>query len=156
MGNPVLKSVGIELVLFFDGASRGNPGKAGAGAMLYDQTNNKQLQSLTKFLGVKTNNEAEYHALILGLKCIIDVLIPEITVSQLDIFGDSQLIIRQTRGEYRVNKAHLRILANQVHELLKILRTHITEINIGYIPREENQIADSLANQAIDQRKLPK
>jgi ribonuclease HI len=147
-----MKSVGIELILFFDGASRGNPGIAGAGAMLYDRTNRKQLRSLTKFLGVKTNNESEYHALILGLQSIIELITHDVTINRLEILGDSQLIIRQTRGEYRVNKAHLKQLANQVHELLQALSSHISTVNIRYIPREENHIADSLANQAIDQR----
>jgi ribonuclease HI len=152
MGIHAMKSEGLELFLYFDGASRGNPGKAGAGALIYDQTNNKELRSLTKYLGIKTNNEAEYNALILGLQYVVDLLAQKITVSHLEIRGDSQLIIRQTRGEYRVNKPHLKPLANQVQELLRNLRKYIAEVNIHYLPREENRMADSLANQAIDQR----
>jgi len=124
--------------LFTDGASRNNPGEAGGGIFLKDGDN-----EWTKaiYLGKKTNNEAEYLALIEGLKLAKDK-----GAKELELFMDSQLIIKQLRGEYKVKKNHLIPLFNEARTLLfafsKWTATHVL--------RAQNKEADRLANLAID------
>lgn len=128
--------------LFTDGASRGNPGKAGAGAVLLDEYG-RELVTKSEFLGVCTNNLAEYQALILGLRAA-----REIGCRKVDIFLDSELIVRQVRGTYKVKNAALKPLYTKVQQLLQWFE-HYT---IAHVPRSENARADELANRGIDER----
>ncbi len=92
---------------FFDGASRGNPGKAGAGALMINEEG-KVIWETSRFLGQKTNNEAEYMALILLLKAA-----KEHGVRSLRVFGDSKLVVSQVSRQWKINLPHLRLLAQQ-------------------------------------------
>lgn len=132
--------------LFVDGASRNNPGPAGAGlCILKDE---KPFLKKGAYLGKKTNNQAEYLALLLGLFYLKKTMSSDDLVL---VISDSQLLVRQLQGAYRVKEPHLKPL----YELAKLM---LSEINydIAHVLREENTAADEQANTAIDKKtKLP-
>jgi len=129
-----------EYVMFFDGSSKGNPGISGAGACICE--NEEEIWFQTMFVGDhETNNVAEYSGLILGLQEAVRRNIKEITVK-----GDSELVIKQMRGEYKVKSSHLRELYNKA---LKLSQT-FDKITFIHIFREFNTRADLLSNQAFD------
>ena len=132
----------LEFYIQADGASRGNPGKAGVGAVISD-TRGRTVKELKCFLGMATNNVAEYRAVILALEKAL-----ELGGGSVTICLDSELVVRQLRGEYRVREAHLQILHGQALEILN----RFSKYAIHYVPREENRRADQLANEAIDQK----
>lgn len=127
-------------VLAIDGAARGNPGPAGAGAALLDGQGNT-LAEVGRFLGKATNNEAEYQALMLGLNLALDR-----GFSRLSINTDSELLANQLNGSYRVKEPRLKKLFSEVHQLLG----KFEKWEIKAVPREQNRLADRLANLAID------
>lgn len=129
--------------LFTDGASRGNPGEAGAGSVLLD-TAGQELAVRSLYLGQCTNNVAEYKALRLGLQSAL-----ELGCSHLEIFLDSQLIVRQIQGQYKVKNAALKPLFLEVKQLLAGLQ----DWSVAHVPREQNKRADELANRGIDEKK---
>jgi ribonuclease HI len=133
---------GYQLILYIDGASRGNPGRAGAGIWITDGEG-KKISEVSRYLGHKTNNEAEYWALLLGLKEA-----KRLGGEALQIFTDSELVERQIKGVYRVKDLDLKTLHKIVIENLK----RFSSFEIESIPREENKEADRLANQAIRRR----
>lgn len=136
------KLAGQALLLYSDGASRGNPGEAGAGITIQDEKGN-ELVGTGKYLGKCTNNEAEYRALLLGLeKC------GEFGRGSLKIHLDSELIVKQIRGEYRVKHPNLQPLYKKTMQKLSDFAT----FTIRHVRREKNRRADELANQAIDNR----
>jgi len=130
-------------VLFIDGASRGNPGPAAAGGVIY--LGQERLAEFSEKLGIKTNNQAEYEALLRGL-----ALLRELGFEEVEIRSDSQLVVRQIKGQYRVKEAKLKPLFNQAQEALKELKQH----DIVHIDRQLNQEADGLANRALDRDRL--
>jgi ribonuclease HI len=128
------------LIGYFDGASRGNPGDAGAGACLIGDDGNVTWE-LAEYLGRKTNNEAEYTALIR--------LLAELKfrgIRYVEIRGDSKLVICQVKREWKINFPHLRELASRAWELMDGM-----EVELKWIPREKNKLADALSNKAIDE-----
>lgn len=129
--------------LFTDGGSRGNPGPAAAGAIIKDKTG-EVLFEKGQFLGQATNNEAEYRALLLGLKASAD-LKPD----QLVVLLDSELVYYQLRGDYRVKNP---ILAKLWQEAKKIEK-NFPKVIYKHIPREKNTHADALVNEALDRVK---
>jgi ribonuclease HI len=131
-----------EFFIHADGASRGNPGEAGAGAVISD-ARGRTIKELKCSLGLTSNNVAEYRALILALEKALELGARSVTV-----FLDSELVVRQVRGEYRVREPHLKILYQRAKEILN----QFSQFSILYIPREENRRADQLANEAVDQR----
>ena len=133
-GNQQTKSMHT---LFFDGCSKGNPGRAGAGAVLYDELKNEVFAE-SVFAGYSaTNNEAEYTGLILGLNETLKRGIMEIQVR-----GDSQLIIRQMQGKYKVNSSNLIPL----HQCATKLASKFTKIDFEHVYRNDNKRADALSN----------
>jgi ribonuclease HI len=128
------------LRIFTDGAARGNPGPAGLGVVIEDE-NGMRLRGLHRWLGVATNNEAEYHALIEGLKAV-----SEWKPDRLEIFLDSKLVAEQVKGNYRVKEPRLQRLYLEAKELL----SGFPEVEIKHVEREKNKGADALANMAID------
>lgn len=128
--------------LFTDGASRGNPGQAGAGAVLLG-ADGEELAARAEYLGVCTNNVAEYRALLLGL----DEALAR-GCQQLAISLDSELIVRQIQGRYKVKNETLLPLYAQVQQRLARLRNW----SINHVLRAQNSRADQLANQGIDNR----
>jgi ribonuclease HI len=131
-----------EFFIQADGASRGNPGESAAGAVISD-SRGRTVKELKCFLGMATNNVAEYRAVILALKKAL-----ELGAGSVTVYLDSELVVRQLRGEYKVREGHLKILHQQAVEILNQFSKYV----IHYVPREENRRADQLANEAIDQR----
>ena len=128
------------MILYADGGSRGNPGPAGSGAYLEDEAGNP-VARVYKYIGETTNNVAEYSALIFGLKEA-----QRQGAEDLLVRLDSQLVVRQIEGVYRVKEPTLQKLHEQALTLLKNFRS----FRIEHIPREENAEADKLANLAMD------
>ena len=131
-----------KIIIHADGASRGNPGPAGAGALLYDPGGILKAQ-LSRYLGETTNNVAEYQALILGLQ-----MAREQGATRIQVLADSLLIVEQLKGSYRVKSPHLLPLWRQAKKELQYFEAHA----ISHVPRAENSLADGLANQGIDQK----
>ncbi len=131
-----------RLKVYSDGAARGNPGPAGAGAVLVSP-DGATVASLGRFLGEATNNYAEYHGLILGLQRAL-----ELGVSEVQVYADSQLVIRQLGGQYRVRNEGLRPLFDEALRLLRSFRKY----ELHHIPRERNTAADEMSNRAIDEK----
>jgi len=125
-----------------DGAARGNPGLAGAGAVLFDEEG-QVLERLGKFLGRQTNNVAEYQGLLLGLRRA-----RELGAEELEIVADSELMIRQLSGAYQVRATALRELHSEALSLLKAFR----KVKLMHVPRAQNGEADEMSNRAIDER----
>ena len=129
--------------LFTDGASRGNPGPSGIGVVAKDEVGELIFQ-YNKFIGNGTNNRAEYTALMEGLRELIKLYSPEDV--DLTINADSQLMIRQLRGEYRIKNRDLLKLKGEVDRLTGSFKS----VKFVHIPREMNREADKLANMALD------
>jgi ribonuclease HI len=133
----------MNFSLFSDGGSRGNPGPAGAGFALFDEKNT-EIFAGKKFLGIATNNVAEYNALILGIEKAI-----EMGGKNLSCFLDSELIVKQLNGEYRVKHPDMKPLFAQV----QTLKNHFQSVSFTHVRREKNKRADELANHAMDSKK---
>ncbi|QDZ19678.1 ribonuclease H-like protein [Chloropicon primus] len=128
-------------VIQFDGGARGNPGIAGAGVVLFSPEGDI-VEKKSLFLGERvTNNQAEYQALIMGLQLGLDL-----GHTKLEVEGDSELVINQVVGNYEVNNKKLKALMKKVVEVLE----QMEDIVIRHIPRDQNKIADELANIAMD------
>jgi ribonuclease HI len=126
-----------------DGASRGNPGPAAIGVVIEDDQGNR-LRTFHRFIGVRTNNEAEYQALIDGLKAVA-AWKPD----RLEIYLDSKLVVEQVNGTYRVKKPELQPLYQQV----KVLLGGFSDSpEIKHVERAGNKGADKLANMALDEQ----
>lgn len=133
----------MNVNLYTDGAARGNPGEAGGGIVLED--GRKTIEKFVYF-GKKTNNESEYLALIEGLKLAV-----EKGAETLTIHMDSELIVKQLKGEYKVKNERLIVLHRQAMKLLARLKW-----SANHIKREKNKRADFLANLAIDSSSSPR
>ena len=127
--------------VYSDGGSRGNPGQAAIGCVLYDAATKKVIQEYKESIGVETNNIAEYKALIKGIE-LAAAFHPNQVVCHLD----SELVVKQVKGEYKVKMPHLVPLIAEVQNYIKQMPMTI----FTYIPRSQNQAADALVNQALD------
>jgi ribonuclease HI len=130
-----------EAVLWTDGAARGNPGPAGIGAIL-KSASGEVLYTGSEFLGHTTNNVAEYKAVLLGLNGALSH-----GVERIEVRADSELLIKQLKGEYRVKSPGLRPLFDEARRLISRFKS----VKLTHIRRELNGEADRLANQGIDQ-----
>lgn len=130
----------MRLVLYVDGASRGNPGHSGAGVLVADESG-RVLEETSRYLGEGTNNEAEYRALILALSRAA-----ELGATEVEVHTDSELMARQISGQYRVKHANLKPLFEEVGILLARFRARA----VHHVSRGLNSRADGLANRAID------
>lgn len=137
----------MTLVANTDGASRGNPGESGIGVIVRDETG-KEILRIHGHIGVATNNEAEYIALETLLRGVRKLKNPPCT--RLLVHSDSELMVKQVNGEYRVKDEGLRKHFSQVARLLE--QSPFT-VEVKHIPREQNRDADRLANIGIDTRK---
>ncbi|MGD1119208.1 MAG: ribonuclease HI family protein [Dehalococcoidales bacterium] len=129
-----------KATIYTDGAARGNPGPAAIGVVIKDETG-KVVATIAQCLGTTTNNQAEYRAIIAGLEKAISL-----GAHQVIIKSDSELVVKQLNGLYRVKHVALRPLYLEVLRLTGALEG----FNISYIPRTQNTAADALANQALD------
>jgi ribonuclease HI len=124
-----------KVIIYSDGASKGNPGASGIGVVLSDQEG-KMLAEISEFVGVTTNNVAEYKALIRGLEEAI-----KLEADEVEISTDSELLARQISGVYKVKAPHLKELHALVISLLRTFR----KVSISHVMREHNRLADKLA-----------
>jgi ribonuclease HI len=129
-----------QLTIYTDGAARGNPGPAGAGAFLTGP-DGETVDEVTEYLGEATNNVAEYRALVLGLERARDL-----GARRVEIRADSELVVKQMLGEYRVRNADLRVIFRRA----KALESEFDSVDYVHVRREKNRDADRLANLAID------
>ena len=135
--------------VYTDGASRGNPGKAGIGIIIYDE-NNFILTSSNEYLGEATNNQAEYKALLKGTEMIKKMIESgKRDFDNIEFYTDSELMVRQINFDYQVKEPQLALLNNMFHVRMKKLGKKYT---ITHIDRELNKAADRLANHAIDNK----
>jgi len=131
-----------KVVIYTDGASRGNPGLSGAGAFITTE-DGRVVSRIARFLGEMTNNMAEYTALLIGLKEAQRVGAEEVTIR-----SDSELLVKQLEGRYKVKNETLKILHGSAMDLLAGFKRW----KAAHIPREKNAEADRLANAGIDDR----
>jgi ribonuclease HI len=129
-----------RVILYTDGAARGNPGPAAIGIVLTD-ARGKVLQEFGERIGETTNNVAEYRALVRGL-----TLAAALHADEIEIRTDSELMARQLDGAYRVKSANLKPLHDQARRAL----AQFASVSIQHIPRAQNRRADALANAALD------
>ncbi len=134
------KEAGGVFRVYVDGGSRGNPGPSGAGAVIIDPLG-RVVKRLKKHLGVGTNNRAEYMALIMGLEAA-----RALGAERVHVYADSELVVRQVTGRYRVKSPALEPLYKKVKGLLSAF----ISFRISHVPRSANSEADGLANEAMD------
>ena len=127
------------LSLYIDGASRGNPGQSSCAFII--EKNGKIVEEKSQYLGIKTNNQAEYMALLMVLERVI-----EMNELNVQIFSDSELLVKQINGFYQVKSENLRPLFQKYLEL----KQKLTNIEIYHISRERNKLADKLCNQELN------
>jgi ribonuclease HI len=137
-----LNSQPEHLLIHTDGAARGNPGPAGAAALLYDDTG-ACVSEIIQYLGTATNNFAEYKGLVLGLSRA-----KEIGARSIEVVTDSELMAKQWSGEYRVKNKALKPL----YEEAKGIARHFESVDVRHVRRGGNAAADAAANRAIDER----
>jgi ribonuclease HI len=132
-----------ELLIYADGGARGNPGPAAIGAVVLDPSTDPpaRLATVSESIGVATNNVAEYRALIAALEAA-----RRFPAQRARIRLDSQLLVRQLEGRYRVKQPHLRPYFERARELL----AEYDDVDIAHVRREENTEADALVNAALD------
>ena len=131
----------MKVYLYVDGAARGNPGPAGIGVVIKSE-NDETLLEVSDYIGKTTNNVAEYMALIRGLEETMDM-----GNKSVEVFSDSELLVKQIKGEYKVKNEGLVPLYHHLMSLVKKLN----HFSISHTVREENQHADELANRGIDE-----
>jgi ribonuclease HI len=130
------------LTIYTDGASRGNPGESGAGVIIYNHSG-EVVKKVKAYLGTTTNNVAEYMALIIALKEAISM-----KADAVQLFSDSELMVRQITGIYRIKDSKMQVLAREAKKLV----AHFIRFEIRSIERGHNKEADELANLAIDEK----
>lgn len=128
------------MIIYCDGGARGNPGPAACAFVVYDDTK-KHIFTGGKYLGETTNNQAEYSAVIEALKWVT-------TQSSITFFLDSELVVKQLKGEYKVKDENLKIKKEEIDKLIVNCRLKIK--NFIHIPRERNSVADKKVNQILD------
>jgi ribonuclease HI len=131
----------MRATLFADGGSRGNPGPAASGAVLI-APDGSVLREIGEYLGVATNNVAEWRAVISGLEAA-----RELGIDELDVRLDSELVVRQLKGEYRVKHPDLIPL----HARARRIVSQFTHFAIRHVPRAENKLADAVVNRYLDE-----
>jgi ribonuclease HI len=132
-----------SMTLHTDGGARGNPGPSGAGISLLDVETGEAVFEAGYFLGTMTNNQAEYTGLLKGLDAVIRAAPDEVA-----IYSDSELMVKQINGDYRVKNPNIKPLYEQAYQKLK----QIPKWKIHHVRREENRRADQLANMAMDMK----
>lgn len=132
-----------KLTINCDGGSRGNPGPAAIGAVVFNETG-EELIRLKRTIGVTTNNQAEYQAVVMALEWIKENYCTAVVHARLD----SELVVKQLKGEYRIKNQELRPLIEHVHQLVRNIGGQVI---FEHVRREENKIADLLVNQALDE-----
>ena len=128
-----------KLCIFVDGSSRGNPGPAGVGVAVFEPDNTDAMAEISKYIGITTNNVAEYEAVIHALRWMIHT-----GAKRAVLKLDSELVYKQIEGVYRVKSPHIALLMKRI----KTLRTRIDDLSFTLIPRDDNKLANRLAQKA--------
>ncbi len=142
-----------NLKIYTDGGARGNPGPAACGAVIKNEKGEIILEA-SKFIGIATNNQAEYRALILALEKAREILSlgknakSYIKNKNLECYLDSELVVKQLNREYKIKNEGLKPLFAQARDLI----SNFNSVKFIYIPREQNKLADKLANKELDAR----
>ena len=134
----------MKATLFADGGSRGNPGPAASGAVLFGE-DGQVLREVGTYLGVSTNNVAEWTGLLTGLEAALDLGVDDLAVRL-----DSELVVKQISGAYRVKHAGLIPL----HAKAKVLLRKFAHVDVQHVRRKQNAAADALVNQVLDAHRL--
>jgi len=139
----------MEIEIFTDGGSRGNPGPAAIGVVIKEKSG-KKIYNIGRYIGISTNNDAEYKALLEGLSYLVEhfkVRSVEMKMGlNVSCFLDSELVVKQMNGEYKVKNPNIKTLWKKIKELER----RFSSIEYVHIPREKNSEADYLVNQALD------
>jgi ribonuclease HI len=130
-----------SIIIYTDGGSRGNPGPAGAGGVIMKDS--KVIMEISKYLGIQTNNYAEYSALILTLQKAIEL---NLNNEIIKVYMDSNLIVKQLNGEWKVKHKNIIPLFNSVKQITNSFKN----ITFTHVYRQHNKLADKLANDAMD------
>jgi len=130
----------MKLMLFTDGGARGNPGPAGIGAVIMNQ-DKKVIKTIKKYIGEATNNQAEYEAIKAGLTEAL-----KMNPHEIECFLDSELVVQQLNGKYKVKDKDLQQLFSDVQDLI-----FMKFVTFHHVPREQNTLADKLVNEALDE-----
>ncbi len=136
---------GPATCIFVDGSSRGNPGPAGVGIAVFEQGMPETTAEISKYIGITTNNVAEYEAVIHAIKWMIDSGLRSATLKL-----DSELVYNQLMGKYRIKSSHIKLLMKR----LSALQSHVDDVTYVLIPREENKLANNLAQKASKKVKV--
>lgn len=141
----------VELIMHSDGGSRGNPGNAAYGVAFL--VNGEVIHEITGFMGTATNNEAEYSGLVSGLVEVqrFSEVFPDLQVSHLTVKLDSQLVVNQVNGLWKIKEPRLQDFALKARNILRELPF---PSKLMYVPRAENAVADLLVNQCLDAHSL--
>ena len=137
---PEKELIAKELIIHIDGVARGNPGEGGIGVII-ETPDGETVEEIGRYIGVTTNNYAEYEALLTALKTAV-----KYNPSKVTVFSDSQLLVRQMNGIYQIKSKHLIPLYKQSRSLID----KIGNVIIIHVPREKNKEADKLANRAVN------
>ena len=132
----------MRLIIYTDGGARGNPGPAGIGAVFYDEAGEVK-KEISEYLGKTTNNQAEYKAVLRSLEEA-----KKLGAKELEFYIDSELVVKQLNGEYKVKNKDLQPLFVQIYNLT----LEFKKVNFSHVRREKNKEADKLANRAMDSR----
>ncbi|HAU98812.1 MAG: Ribonuclease H [Microgenomates group bacterium GW2011_GWF2_45_18] len=136
--------------IYTDGGSRGNPGNAGIGVIVFRDPHKKEVVfEQSSYIGVETNNTAEYRAVLAGMEWVEQL--PHSPEKQgVYFYEDSQLVVEQLNKRYKINQPHLLSFAQRVWEMCQRLIEKNITISFQYVPREMNKEADRLVNQSLD------
>lgn len=129
-----------KLIIYTDGGARGNPGPAAIGVVIFDASG-KEVKKFGKHIGTTTNNQAEYRALIAALE-----FVKALGAQTLACHSDSELVVKQLQGKYKIREPGLKPLAEEVLRLTG----KFTRVEFIHVPREKNKLADMLVNEALD------
>jgi len=129
----------MKYKMYTDGGSRGNPGKAAIGVVIYNEKD-KVIEKISKYIGTATNNVAEYSALLVGV-----LALKKLKCTEVEMFLDSLLIVNQLNGKYRVKDSKMKKLYLKVMENLEDI-----DWTVAHVKRNKNKVADSLVNDALD------
>jgi ribonuclease HI len=130
--------------IFTDGSSRGNPGPSGVGIAIFKPGNDEPIDQISKYIGITTNNVAEYEAVIHALKWL-----GQSNAKKAELILDSELVYKQIIGKYRVRSAHIALLMKRI----RMLRSDL-DLTVTLVPREENKLANRLAQKASKKVKV--
>jgi ribonuclease HI len=141
----------VKFVVNSDGGARGNPGPAGIGAVIKQKTEKgglKTIKEISEFIGDATNNQAEYQGILAALKFLrLKTENEKLKIEEIDCYLDSQLVVEQMNGRYKIKNEGLKPLFWEIRTLVMDLGGRVM---FEYVPREKNKEADKLVNEAID------